>query len=188
MDDGTVTELLAFFSALADDERLAIAGMVARQPASLDEIVALSGVRRRDATRHLTMLERAGIVTRSSAEQAIWRLDVEHLRERREALLTRQHSAPSGPDDAPAAERRVLETFFDGDRLRDIPVARVKRLVVLRWLAGQFDSERRYPERDVNEILKRHHPDAASLRRALVDEGLMRRDSGVYWRTEDERA
>jgi hypothetical protein len=42
--------------------------------------------------------------------------------------------------------------------------------------------DRRYPEREVNEIISRHHPDYASLRRALVDHGLMARDAGTYWR------
>ncbi len=41
----------------------------------------------------------------------------------------------------------------------------------------------RYPEREVVEILKRFHPDHASLRRYLVDEDLLSRDHGEYWRS-----
>ena len=32
-------------------------------------------------------------------------------------------------------------------------------------------------------MLKRFHPDAAALRRYLVDEGFMCREQGEYWRT-----
>jgi hypothetical protein len=40
-----------------------------------------------------------------------------------------------------------------------------------------------YPERQVNAILQEVDPDYATLRRYLVDAGLMQRDQGVYWRT-----
>jgi hypothetical protein len=41
----------------------------------------------------------------------------------------------------------------------------------------------RYPEREVNALLAAWHPDVAALRRYLVDEGLLTRDAGVYWRS-----
>ena len=46
----------------------------------------------------------------------------------------------------------------------------------------------RYDERAVNAILKHHHPDSATLRRALVDYGLMRLEAGIYWRAENDPA
>ena len=41
----------------------------------------------------------------------------------------------------------------------------------------------RYPEREVNALLAVWHPDVAALRRYLVDEGLLTREAGVYWRS-----
>lgn len=82
------------------------------------------------------------------------------------------------------SDDRVLETFVDpGGRLTSIPVQRKKRLVVLRWLVEDFQPGRRYEEREVNQIISRRHPDFAALRRYLVDEELMQRRRGVYWRT-----
>jgi hypothetical protein len=79
---------------------------------------------------------------------------------------------------------RVLENFVDSSgRLVAIPVQHKKRLVVLRWLAEEFQPGRLYPEADVNRILARRHPDFWALRRHLVDEELLQRDHGVYWRT-----
>ena len=79
---------------------------------------------------------------------------------------------------------RVLENFVDdGGRLLTIPVQRKKRLVVLRWLAEDFQPGRKYDEAEVNRIIERRHPDFAALRRYLVDEELMQRRRGVYWRT-----
>jgi len=81
-----------------------------------------------------------------------------------------------------AWEHKVLRDFFDGPRLKEIPASRKKRSVVLRWLANLFEPGMRYTEAQVNEIIKRHHPDASSLRREMIGEHLLQREQGVYWR------
>ena len=64
-----------------------------------------------------------------------------------------------------------------------IPAQHKKRMVILRWLVEDFQPGRRYPESEVNLIIGRRHPDFATLRRYLVDEELMQRRRGIYWRT-----
>ena len=79
---------------------------------------------------------------------------------------------------------RVLGSFVDiAGRLLSIPAQRKKRLAVLSWLAEDFQPGRLYPESEVNRVIARRHPDFAALRRYLVDEELMQRRRGVYWRT-----
>ena len=81
-------------------------------------------------------------------------------------------------------DERVLANFVDAaGRLLGVPAQRKKRLAVLRWLVEEFQPGRRYPEAEVNRIIGRRHPDFATLRRLLVDEELMQRRRGVYWRT-----
>jgi len=84
--------------------------------------------------------------------------------------------------EADAWERKVLRDFFEGERLKEIPASRKKRAVVLRWLANQFEPEQSYSEQAVNEIVERHHPDTATLRRELIGHGLLERQMGVYRR------
>jgi hypothetical protein len=67
-------------------------------------------------------------------------------------------------------------------RLTSIPAQRSKRLIVLDHLVRVFEPGVRYPEREVNALLAVWHPDVAALRRYLVDEGLLTREAGVYWR------
>jgi hypothetical protein len=54
--------------------------------------------------------------------------------------------------------------------------------VVLGYVARRFEEGRDYEERDVNALLAELHDDTAALRRYLVDEGLLGRESGVYRR------
>jgi hypothetical protein len=84
----------------------------------------------------------------------------------------------------PDYDARVRENFVDAeDRIVSIPAQLKKRLAILRWLVEDFQPGRRYTEAEVNEIISRRHPDFATLRRHLVDEELMQRKRGIYWRT-----
>ncbi len=76
----------------------------------------------------------------------------------------------------------MLDAFVHDGRITSIPAARGKRSVVLDWLAQDFEPGRRYSEREVNAILARRYADTATLRRYLVDEQLLDRDRGEYWR------
>ncbi|WP_460843655.1 DUF2087 domain-containing protein [Nocardioides marmoraquaticus] len=80
-------------------------------------------------------------------------------------------------------EDHVLGRFVQDGRLVVVPTKRAKLLVVLDHLAQQFEPGRTYPEPEVVAVLEGYHPDHAMLRRALVDEGFMSREGGVYWRS-----
>ena len=80
-------------------------------------------------------------------------------------------------------EKKVLDTFLDGEILLQIPAKRKKRDVILRWLLQDFEPGIEYPEPEVNRILRRHHPDCATLRRELFEFAYLHRrgGGGAYW-------
>jgi hypothetical protein len=80
---------------------------------------------------------------------------------------------------------RVLQPFVRDGRLVAIPAKQSKRRLVLDLLAQEFEPGVRYPEPEVNRRLRPWHPDVASLRRYLVDEGFLDRTGGCgeYWRS-----
>jgi len=75
-----------------------------------------------------------------------------------------------------------LAAFFRNGRLETIPAARERRHALLVHIAGAFAAGREYGEDEVNRILQSVHSDHATLRRYLVDAGLLRRERGVYRR------
>lgn len=83
----------------------------------------------------------------------------------------------------PDAARKVFDAFVVDGRLTKIPVAHAKRMVILDWLAQDFDVGLKYSEKMVNLILGRRHADTAALRRYLVDNEFLDREQGVYWRS-----
>ena len=81
---------------------------------------------------------------------------------------------------------KELRAFLDGEgRLTAWPARRKKQLAALFFLAENFEDNRRYPEKEVNALLDGRHAlrDPASLRRALVDWGFLKRerDGSAYW-------
>lgn len=81
-------------------------------------------------------------------------------------------------------DERILRNFLTEDgHLHTIPTRRAKRLAILDHIAQVFEPGETYTEDQVNEALVRFHPDHAALRRYLVDEEFLTRDSNVYWRS-----
>ena len=90
--------------------------------------------------------------------------------------------APAEDLDPDRARAVVLRAFLVDGRLVAFPAARGKRRTVLEHVAASFEPWVRYSEPEVNAILRAWHPDHAALRRYLVDEELLAREAGVYWR------
>ena len=81
-------------------------------------------------------------------------------------------------------DRKVLSEFLLPDgRLKDLPMQNKKLMVILRHVQQVFEPGTRYPEKQVNEMLRRFHEDTASLRRYLVDNRMVQRENGIYWRS-----
>ncbi|MEK6207962.1 MAG: DUF2087 domain-containing protein [Chloroflexota bacterium] len=75
-----------------------------------------------------------------------------------------------------------LAAFFRNGRLETIPAGRERRQALLVHVAGSFAPGREYVEEEVNRILQNLHSDHATLRRYLVDAGLLKREHGLYRR------
>lgn len=186
MGEEALHNVLSFFKALADGSRLRIVGILAEGERSVDELAAALGLKAPTVSHHLNKLKASGLVQmRQEGTTHLYRLDVEALRTLSREVLTPEQMVSLVDDvEGEAWERKVLKDFFESERLKEIPASRKKRLVVLRWLAGRFQPGVRYTEREVNDLLRRHHPDTATLRRELIADAhqLLRRERGVYWR------
>jgi hypothetical protein len=80
-------------------------------------------------------------------------------------------------------DARVLRAFIRDGRLLSIPARDKPRQVIYRYLRDQvFTEDRPYPEREVNQRLALFHPDVATIRRGMVDAGLVTREAGTYRR------
>jgi hypothetical protein len=81
----------------------------------------------------------------------------------------------------------LLRTFVPDGRLLRLPARRARRRLVLEYLAQSFEPGRRFPEREVDAVLRAWcaggEVDHVTVRRYLVDEGLLSREAEMYWRS-----
>lgn len=142
------------------------------------EVAATTGLPARDVVAALRRLETGGLLRvvdgRFVAQTAVFKEVVREL-------------GPEPPPDDPLEPDRqragVLRAFIREGRLVQLPAARTKRRIVLEHIAACFEPGVRYPERAVDAILRAWYDDYVAIRRCLIDEELMDRDQGVYWRT-----
>jgi len=190
-------DLLQFFKALADENRLKIVGLLAQDRYAGEVLAERLGLTPATVSHHLARLAEAGLVDwqmDGHAKRYRLRLDVVHrlanrllardaLPQTAERLLAAWRRDPAAPPAPSAYDAKVLKDFIAPDgTLRQIPAAQKKLQVVLRHLAQTFELDRRYTEKEVNAQLARVHPDTASLRRAFIEYKLMARAAGKYWR------
>ena len=184
-------DLAAALKALTDVVRLRMVGRLAAGPVSTDELARELGVPLPAIGRHVALLRRVGLVAPepSSPGLLMLRADTVQGLGRRLDELERAARPPEGTfvgaDGQPMHDddAKVLRSFVADGRLTTIPATPRKREVVLRWLRDQvFTEDREYPEKEVNQRLAIFHQDVASLRRYMVDLGMVDREAGMYRR------
>ena len=184
-------QLLTFFKALADATRLKVVGLLTQKPCNVEELAALLNLRPSTVSHHLMVLSEAGLVNaRAESYYNLYQLTPGALENMAKRLLA-QETLPSmaASIDLGAYDRKILNDFLLPDgRLKLVPAQRKKRETVLRHVIKAFESGRRYNEKQVNEILTRFHKDIATLRRELIVYKMLERESGEYWRTDNEHA
>jgi hypothetical protein len=161
---------------LADPDRRRVVAAMVLGAATSDDIARTAGLDARAVATALHRLSERGLVVR----------DGEHAFVVEEVFATAARAAAAVPEpidpDVDPEVARVMRAFVRDGRITQIPMQHAKRRILLEWLVQDFEPGERYSEKMVNLVLGKRHADTAGLRRSLVDEELMDRDHGEYWR------
>jgi hypothetical protein len=96
--------------------------------------------------------------------------------------ITRMSELDRGPVVMALTTSAGLHVFMRDGRIAQLPAKMSRRRVLLEEVVQAFEPGVRYPEAAVDDFLRGLHDDHAALRRYLVDEALLERSEGVYWR------
>jgi hypothetical protein len=169
----------AIVGLLADEDRRRVVAALVLGATTLDDAATGAGIPVDRVSRALGRLVDGGLVV--TAFDGGLALDADAFQRAARAARARpasdEHAGESGE------RRKVLDAFVRGGHITSVPAARSKRLIVLDWLAQDFEPGVRYSEREVNTMIEARGADPAALRRYLVDEGLLDRAAGEYWRS-----
>jgi len=180
-------ELVTFFKALADKNRLKIVGLLAEKPYSVEELATLLDLKPPTVSHHLAKLADVGLVkSHTESYYNVYQLDQALLREKTRSMFSQQElSTVVSEVDVDAYDKKVIKDYARKDgSLKTLPAQQKKLEAILRYVVKAFEAGKRYSEKQVNVILARYHEDTATLRRELVGFGLMQREGGggEYWR------
>jgi DNA-binding transcriptional ArsR family regulator len=181
MNDDSFNLLLDFFKVLADETRLRIIGLLAvEKQCSVGTLAEHLQLKSPTISHHLSKLREIGLVNmRMDGTIHYYTLNTDALRTIGERVLQPEQLVQTASS---AAQMPNLRGIIEGERIVQIPASYKKKLIVLRWLADRFERDRRYAEREVNQIIRQHHEDTATLRRELIANRFMQRETGTYWR------
>lgn len=174
---------VTFFKALADNSRLRILATLMDAPKYVEVIAERLNLTPSTVSFHLKKLEEVGLVDKVKEQYYIvYSVNTTLLEKTPKAWLEMETLKEDQLEDEreQAYRKKVLDAFFEYDRLVAIPVQRKKKRIILEKLLDAFGADLDYTELEVNTILGQYHEDVATLRRAMIEEKLMTRSGGIY--------
>ncbi len=173
----TDLDATALVGLLADAHRRRVVAAIELGARHFDNVIASTSLTATQVGKALGRLVESGLVIQSGVG-----LDLAPDVFQNAARRANQRPPRDEFDEVPEEVRKVLRAFVVNGRVQSIPVAAGKRMVLLDWLAQEFEPGRKYSEQMVNLMLGRRYADTAALRRDLVDHGFLDRADGQYWR------
>jgi hypothetical protein len=181
-----VEQSLAIMKALADASRLAIVNSLFEQPQYVEELAKRHALAPSTVSFHLKKLEQAGLISSKKEQYYVVVALNEPLFET--TLKEIVAAAPLGKalqdERIDEYRRKVIDTFFRNGMLVKLPAQHKKRLIVLEQFVLRFEPGQRYAESDVTGLIRPLFDDYCTIRRLLVDEGMINRDGACYWRND----
>ncbi len=180
----TEKEAISLFKCLSDKSRLQILKSLAIEDMYVERLAERLGISAPTVSFHLKKLADAGAVTSYKSQYYMMYSLNKAVFEVSILKIIQEESDEAEEQERRDAEyrRKVIDAFFEYGKLKSIPSQRKKERIVLEVIADAFEYDRIYSEREVNIIIADFHDDFCTIRRDMVAERLLDRDTGGYWR------
>ncbi len=165
---------------LADETRLAIIAELMERDSYVEKLAEFLSLTPATVCYHLKKMQKVGLVNCSRTQfYMIYSLNLDIFDLKLCELV--DNAVPERNENDPYRDK-VIKSFFRNGQLISLPVQKKKREIVLHKIADFFEPKRDYTECEVNEIISRFHEDFCSIRRELVDFGILERKNNTYHR------
>lgn len=174
-----MNEKLELLKLLADETRLEILNILLREDSYVEKIACELSLTPATICYHLKKMEAAGVVNCSRSQfYIIYSLN----REIFDKPLFEFIKDDEIVNTEEKYKKSVISNFFKHGKLTQLPMQRKKREIVLSEILKQFEPDREYTEKEVNEIILRYHEDYCTIRREMIAFGMMTRHHETYKR------
>ncbi|MFD1017919.1 DUF2087 domain-containing protein [Thalassobacillus hwangdonensis] len=178
-------KVVAFHKALGDPTRIRIIILLKSGPLHGQAIANKLGLRPPTITHHIAKLKDTGIIYARREKNTIYfHLDQKKLEFHAQAILRLGGEDPVKKEELAVTEKEkltIVKNFVSAQgELKQIPSQLKKKLVVLAYFVRGFEHGKVYEEKEVNEYIKKFHPDYATIRREWIMQQFMYRKNNQY--------
>ncbi|MGG1686495.1 metalloregulator ArsR/SmtB family transcription factor [Pseudalkalibacillus sp. NRS-1564] len=177
-----LNRLVNFHKTLGDPTRIRILSLLAKGPLHGQAIAGKLGLKAPTITHHMTKLRDTGIVyPRKDKNTIYYYIDEKKFRSYSEALPTMLYQPDYDKEDNSVKTQAVINNFLAPDgTLKHLPSQRKKKIIILKHLINGLERGKKYPEKEINEYIKKFHPDFATIRREFIINHFMYRENNIY--------
>lgn len=184
-----IQERIDIMKSLSDASRLRVLNALMKKPQYGEELAQRLNLAVSTVSFHLKKLEKAALIYKVKEQY----YTVYHICDDKFNMSLRELIEFDNLDKYIEDERivkykqKVLKTFFRKNRLVKLPVQKKKKMIVLEEFIKKFTPGRKYKEHEVNDIIIKLYDDYCSIRRLMVDEGIMTRENQIYLLNQKEK-
>lgn len=161
-------DALEILKVLADESRLKIIGILLKKDSYSEYLAYKLNLSTPTVTYHMNKLKKAGIVKSTKIQHyIIYSLNYDIMNMSIEALI----KSATTVDDSRTYEEKVIESFFEYGKLKQIPAQQKKREIVMAYIASNFELNKIYSELEVVAALLKIHDDYITIKRDLISMG-----------------
>lgn len=178
-----ISKSIEIMKSLADTSRLQVLNSLMDKPQYVEELAHRLNLAVSTVSFHLKKLEKAGLVNKVKEQYYI----IYHVNKSIFNLSLRELTSFENIDKYIQDERinkyrnKVLKTFIRKGKLIKLPVQHKKKLIILNEFLMKFEAGKNYSEKEVDNIINQVFNDHCTIRRLLIEEGMMKRKNQIYW-------
>jgi hypothetical protein len=178
-----ISESIEIMKSLSDTSRLRVLNSLIDKPQYVEELARRMDLAESTVSFHLKKLENAKLVYKVKEQYYI----IYHICNEIFNMSLKELINFENPDRYLQDERiikyrqKVLKTFFKKEKLEKLPVQWKKKMIILNEFVKKFKPGKKYREEEVNQIIMPSYFDYCTIRRLMIDEGLMKRENQTYW-------
>ncbi|MFH1196322.1 MAG: metalloregulator ArsR/SmtB family transcription factor [bacterium] len=180
-----ISKSVEIIKSLADSSRLQVVNSLMEKPQYVEELAHRLNLAVSTVSFHLKKLESAGLVTKQKEQYyIIYKINDDVFNLSLKEIISFENMERHFQEKRIEKYRqKVITTFKKKDRIAKLPVQKKKKMILLNEFIKMFEPGVLYSEQEVNNKIIHLYDDYCTIRRLLIDEGIMERDSSNYWLT-----
>jgi hypothetical protein len=177
--------LVAFHKTMGDPARIRIIALLSNGPLHGQAIAGKLGLTPPTITHHLNKLKAINSIYQRRDKNTIYYYVNESVIKQQAKVLINLFDKKEGEMEEMLEmhneKQKVIENFITKEgKLKNIPAQRKKKLFIFEHIASGLKMGKRYPEKELNEYIKKFHEDYATIRREFIINHFMYRENGIY--------